>query len=71
MESGKKNTFSHEVKLSEWSLDRIQEAFEKVAKDDARKLSTRPRTHVELYRLLLATHHRASKGDDVTLVPAL
>ena len=34
------NTFRKEVKVSEWAFDRIKEAFEKVAKDEARKLST-------------------------------
>ena len=35
-----KITFRNEVKVSEWAFDRIKEAFEKVAKDEARKLST-------------------------------
>ena len=35
-----KNTFRNEVKLSEWAFERIKEAFEKVEKDEARKLST-------------------------------
>ena len=34
-----KNTFRKEVKVTEWPFDRIQEAFEQVAKDEARKLS--------------------------------
>ena len=34
------NTFRKEVKVSEWAFDRIKEAFEKVAKDEAKKLST-------------------------------
>ena len=29
-----------EGKATEWAFDRIEEAFEKVAKDEARKLST-------------------------------
>ena len=32
--------FRNEAKATEWAFDRIQEAFEKVAKDEARKLST-------------------------------
>ena len=34
------NTFRNEVKITEWAFDRIKEAFEKVAKDETRKLST-------------------------------
>ena len=35
-----KGIFRDEVKATEWAFDRIKEAFEKVAKDEARKLST-------------------------------
>ena len=35
-----KNIFRTEVKATEWAFDRIKEAFEKVAKNEARKLST-------------------------------
>ena len=35
-----KITFRNEVKVSEWAFDRIKEAFDKVVKDEARKLST-------------------------------
>ena len=34
-----KNIFGKEVKVSEWAFDRKKEAFQKVAKDEARKLS--------------------------------
>ena len=34
------STFRNEVKVSEWAFNRMKEAFEKVAKDEARKLST-------------------------------
>ena len=34
-----KNTFRKEVKVSEWAFDRIEKAFEKVAKDEAKQLS--------------------------------
>ena len=34
-----KNSFRKEVKVTEWTFARIKEAFEKVAKDKARKLS--------------------------------
>ena len=37
---GDKNTFRKEVKVSEWAFERIKAAFEKVAKDEARKLRT-------------------------------
>ena len=62
------------MKVSEWAFDRIKEAFEKVAKDEARKLKHFPGHHEKKHRLL-ATHHRASGGarmrQDVILVPAL
>ena len=35
-----KSIFRVQAKATEWAFDRIQEAFEKVAKDEARKLST-------------------------------
>ena len=35
-----KNTFRNEVKITECAFDRTKEAFEKVAKDETRKLST-------------------------------
>ena len=34
------STFRTEVQATEWAFDRIKEAFEHVAKDEARKLST-------------------------------
>ena len=44
LESGEwvelQNTFRNVVKVTDWACDRIKEAFEMVAKDDARKLST-------------------------------
>ena len=42
MENGKntKKSLRSEVTVSEWAFDRTKEAFEKVAKDEARKLST-------------------------------
>ena len=39
-EEYKKSIFRVQAKATEWAFDRIQEAFEKVAKDEARKLST-------------------------------
>ena len=35
-----KNTFRKEVIVTEWASNRIKEAFEKVVKDEAKKLST-------------------------------
>ena len=35
-----KRTFRIEAKAAEWAFDRVQEAFENVAQDEARKLST-------------------------------
>ena len=34
-----KNTFRKEVKATEWAFDRIKEAIEQVAQDEARKMS--------------------------------
>ena len=34
-----KNTFRKEVKAAEWAFDRIKEAFEQVAQDEAMKMS--------------------------------
>ena len=34
-----KNTFRKEVQASEWAFDRIKEAFEQVAQDEAEKVS--------------------------------
>ena len=34
-----RNTFRKEVKASEWPFDRIKEAFEQVAQDEAEKVS--------------------------------
>ena len=47
------------AEATEWAFHRIQEAFEKVAKDEARKLST-VQKYVKKHRLL-AAHHRASR----------
>ena len=41
MENGKRTqTLSENVKVSECAFDKIKDAFDKVAKDEARKLST-------------------------------
>ena len=34
-----KDTFRRKLKASEWAFDRIEEAFEKVAQDEAEKVS--------------------------------
>ena len=70
METGKnfENTFRKEVKASEWASDRIKEAFEQVAQDEAEKLS------IVQYRLLAAYHRasrRAGRSHNVLFVPAL
>ena len=61
------------MKFSVWAFDRIKEAFEKVARVEARK-EHRPRNHDKKHRLF-AMHHRASgearRRYDVILLPAL
>ena len=52
-----KSIFRVQAKATEWAFDRKQEAFEKVAKDEARKLST-VQEGMEKYSLP-AVHHRA------------
>ena len=61
-ESGEayKSIFRIQTKATEWAIDRIQEAFEKLAKDEARKPSTVQEDMIIKYRLLVA-HHRASR----------
>ena len=62
------------MKVTEWSFDRIKEAFEQVAKDEDRKLSIVQEIMIRSAESL-RTHHRASGGArrryDVILVPAL
>ena len=55
-----KNIFRVQAEAAEWAFGRVQEAFEKVAQDEARKLSTVQEDHVQKYRLL-AAHHRANR----------
>ena len=70
----RQNTFRNEVKVTEWAFDRMKEAFERVAKDEARQLITVQEIQEEKYRFP-ASHHRASgvarRRYDVILVPAL
>ena len=49
------------MKVTEWAIDRIKEALELVAKEEARKLSIVKENHAEKYRLP-AAYHRASRG---------
>ena len=56
------NTFRKEVKVTEWAFDRMKEAFEQVAKDEARKLSIVQEIMIrstDLRRIIIA---RESKG---------
>ena len=55
-----KNTFRKEVKATECAFDRIREAFEKVAQDEASKLSTVLDIMLRSTNNLRRTHHRAS-----------
>ena len=55
-----KGIFRVQAKAAEWAFDRIQEAFEKVAKDEGKKAEYSARSYVEKYRLL-AAHYRASR----------
>ena len=47
------------MKASEWAFDRIKEAFEKVAQDEAEKVSIVEEIVLRKHGLL-AAHHRAS-----------
>ena len=62
------------MKASEWAFDRIKEAFEKVAQDEAEKVRIVQEIVFEKHGLL-AAHHRASwrtrRSHNVLLVPAL
>ena len=68
------STFRTKLKATERAFDRIEEAFEKVAKDEARKLSTVQEIMYKKYRLP-AAHHRASwrtrRSHNVPLVPRI
>ena len=77
LKSGKweeyKNAFRKEVKVTEWTFDRIKEAFEKVAKDEARKLSVVKEimiTSTDYLRRNIAPAGEARRRYDVILVPA-
>ena len=62
------------MEVTEWAFDRMKEAFEQVARDEARKLSI---VQVIMIRSTdyHGSHHRASwearRRYDVILVPAL
>ena len=59
---------------TEWAFDRKKESFEKVAKEEAKKLST-VQEIMTTSTDSLAAHYRASRGArrrfDVIFVPAL
>ena len=62
------------MKATEWAFDRIKEAFEKVAKDEARKLSTVQEIVMEVRitcGALSRQHSEARRRFDVIRVPAL
>ena len=62
------------MKVSEWTFDRIKEAFEKVAKDEARKLSTAQEIMIrntDYLPRIIAPAGEARRRYDVILVPAL
>ena len=67
------NNVAAEGKATEWAFDRIEEAFEKVAKDEARKLSTvqeiMKRNADYLRRIIAPLEDKESHN--VQLVPAL
>ena len=67
--------FRNEVKATEWPFDRIKEAFEEVAKDEASKLSTVQEIMIRstdyLRRIVALAGGRARRRCDVILVPAL
>ena len=62
------------MKVSEWAFDRRKEAFQKVAKDEARKLSTVQEIKIgctDYLRRTIAPAARARRRYDVLLVAAL
>ena len=62
------------MKATERAFDRKKEAFEKVAKDEARKLSTVQESmirHTDYLRRIIAPAGEARRRYDVILVPAL
>ena len=69
-----KNTFRKDVKFSEWAFDRIKEAFEKVAKDETKTLSTVQEFTIrskDFLRRIIAPAEGARMRHDVIFVPAL
>ena len=69
-----KGIFGVAVKATDWAFDRIREAFEQLAQDEAAQLSIVQELMIRKHGLL-ATHHRVSgwarRRYDVILVPAL
>ena len=74
LKSGEWEEYRNEVKVTEWAFDRIKEAFEKVAKDEARKLSIVQENmtrRTDYLRRIIAPAARARRRYDVMFVPAL
>ena len=67
-------TFRKKMKASGLAFDRIKEAFELVAQDEAEKMSIVQEDHAQKHGFF-AAHHRASRrtrrSDNVVLEPAL
>ena len=55
-----KSIFRVVVRATEWAFERIRDAFENVAKDEAGRFERRTRNSVEEYRFP-AAYHRASR----------
>ena len=69
-----KNTFRKEVKVSEWALTELKEAFEELAKAEARKLSTVQEIMIsstDNLRRIIAPAGGARMLSEVIFVPAL
>ena len=69
-----KSIFKVEARATEWAFERIREAFEKVAEEEARRLSTVKRIMLKSTDYLAAHHcasRRARRCHDVISVPKL
>ena len=69
-----KETFGKKMKASEWAFDRIKEAFDLVAQDEAEKNEHCARDHAQKYGLFAVNHcarWRTRRSHNVVPVPAL
>ena len=69
-----KNLFKVQATATEWAFERIREAFEKVAKDEAGKLSIVPRMMLkstDYLRRIIGPAGRARRCHVVISVPAM